>query len=882
MSRVNRRLIAHLESGGTVLTATRRQSRIVRGLFNRAQLAAGRRAWPTASVMPLAAWASARWREACQRDQSLPVLLDDAQALWPWRLCAGEFLDATLVDAHDLSGAARGSWVELRRHGGSLAMLEPLAVTRDQRQFHAWARRVEDELDTRGWLDPGMLEEALAGCAPLTVPTAGLLVAGFMRRPASLDNLLRRLAAAGWGVDVAPLSGEPGASSTYAATDPASEVAAIAAWARQCLAGDPQTRLAVILADLDARRGSLERRLAEALQPELELPGTLEHDCVFDFAGGPALSSFGVAEAALDGLQAAAGPIRFEAVSRLLRCHYAGDLAEREARARLEIALREQGLLQWPQDALVVRARASGCPGFANALEASSRALRDGPVTRPTDDWAQSFGRALAAWGWPGAAALASDEYQAAQAVRDRVGELAGLARAAPPMGAAAALGEFSRLVAGPFQPERGEPALWVYDSLEPPGVGFDGLWIAGMSAAAWPRAAAQDPFIPLSLQAGLGMPGATAGRALEEARAVTAAWQATAPEVVFSWPCRQDDAAVEPSRVLPRGLPRADPPTPFTSRTELLLSAADTQVLDADPAPPLEGSARGGARILELQARCPFRAFAELRLAARPLEEPTGGVDRRTRGMVLHRALELVWGRLRSRAALEALPGPALAQLLDESLTRALEERLPAELGPEARTLERDWQRSTLGQMVDIERGRPGFEVVDTEAELRQVFAGLPLTLRVDRVDRIAEGLIILDYKTGRAATSQWRGARPDAPQLPLYAVLKGEQVAGVAFAAAGAHSARFHGVAGAAGLLPQVQEAEKFKLTEDGQKGFSWEQVRERWAAWLAALARDHVDGVATVDPKLPQTCRHCHLPTLCRVAAEPDAPEAEAPDE
>ena len=42
-----------------------------------------------------------------------------------------------------------------------------------------------------------------------------------------------------------------------------------------------------------------------------------------------------------------------ETLSRLLRCRYAGDLAEREAKARLEIALRERGLLQWPQDALV-------------------------------------------------------------------------------------------------------------------------------------------------------------------------------------------------------------------------------------------------------------------------------------------------------------------------------------------------------------------------------------------------------------------------------------------------------------------------------------------------------------------------------------------------
>jgi probable DNA repair protein len=882
MSSLNRGFIAHLASGGTVLTATRRQSRLIRSLYDRAQLAAGRQAWPTAGVMPLAAWTAARWREACQRDDSLPALLDDAQALWPWRRVADDFLDPSLVDTLDLSRAARRSWAELRRHGGSLARLEPLARTRDQHQFHAWARRVEAELGARGWLDPGQLEEALSGCVHLLERTSGLLLAGFTRRPRTLEDLVGRLGSAGWPIDVAPAAGDPGLARVHAATDPAAEVVAIATWARHRLEANPRARLAVVLADLQGRRGMLERRLAEALQPELELPGTLEHDCVFDFAGGPALAGFGVAEAALDCLDAVVGPVRFGTVSRLLRSPYAGDPREQEARTRFEVVLRERGLLEWPQAALVARARAAGCTGFAKALESAGQALRQDPGPRGTDGWAQAFGGALAAWGWPGTATLASDEYQMAQALRDRLRDFAALARTAPRMRAAEALREFSRVVAGPFQPERGEAAIWLYDSLEPPGVGFDGLWVAGMTAAAWPSAAAQDPFIPVSLQEELGMPGATAADALAEARATTEAWRASAPEVVFSWPLRQDDAAVEPSRVLPRGLQPLDPLAAVATRTGLLLAAGGASVLAEDPAPPLAGAARGGARVLELQARCPFRAFAELRLAARPLEEPAAGVDRRRRGMILHRALELAWGRLRSQAALDALSPQALRELLDESLAVALAEELPAELGPEARVLERDWQYAALMQLMEIERGRAPFEVVDTEAELREVFAGLPLTLRVDRVDRVEQGLVILDYKTGRAATSQWRGARPDAPQLPLYAVLKGAQVAGVAIAAAGAHAARFHGVGAAAGIMPGLQEAEKFKLTEDGQRGFSWEVVRARWAGWLADLARDHLGGVATVDPKQPQTCRHCHLPTLCRVAAEPDPHETEAGDE
>ena len=61
---------------------------------------------------------------------------------------------------------------------------------------------------------------------------------------------------------------------------------------------------------------------------------------------------------------------------------------------------------------------------------------------------------------------------------------------------------------------------------------------------------------------------------------------------------------------------------------------------------PPINAdeAQRGGARLLELQAACPFRAQAELRLGARALEEPGVGVDAAERGDLIHRALAVLW----------------------------------------------------------------------------------------------------------------------------------------------------------------------------------------------------------------------------------------------
>ena len=60
----NARCIAHLESGGWLLTPDLRQSRIFRRLHDRAQIAAGRVVWPSAQVMPFDGWLALQWRDA--------------------------------------------------------------------------------------------------------------------------------------------------------------------------------------------------------------------------------------------------------------------------------------------------------------------------------------------------------------------------------------------------------------------------------------------------------------------------------------------------------------------------------------------------------------------------------------------------------------------------------------------------------------------------------------------------------------------------------------------------------------------------------------------------------------------------------------------------
>jgi probable DNA repair protein len=872
----NARCIAHLESGGWLLTPDLRQSRIFRRLHDRAQIAAGRVVWPSAQVMPFDAWLALQWRDAAILQDDLPQPLPPVALRWLWRRQAAR--DATaLQDPGELGARARASWQKLRAHGGAIEDVARFPLTRDQQAFAGWARDAEGELRTRGACDPADLARLLVASKALPPPGPPLLLAGFRRLTPAQSALLEALSAGGWSIGRVVPSREGNATWQHAALDPVSERVAMQDWMRERLVRRPDGLHAMIVPDLAAHRGAIERALEAVLQPELELPGGSRRERVFDLAGGGPLSAHPVVESAFAALATALGPADAALTSRLLRSpHLAGAETEHEARIRLDVELRRaQGLTRESAAALIARAAAGDARQFA-AMLANASAVLAGPPRRRTVAWAEAFGACLAAWGWPGEAVLDSRAFQAARHFRELLRELAALAVVAPELGAPQALDELRRLALAPFQPESGEPAVFVLDAYEDPGLRFDSLWVAGLGAAAWPRPVAVDPLLPIEIQRRLGMPCATAADCVDEARSIIGAWRAQADELVLSWPRRENDTDVDVTPLMPADAMPLAPPAPHATRERLAHAAAALAPLADDRAPPLRaGATHGGARVLELQSHCPFRAFAQLRLRAEPLEEPQAGLDRRLRGVVLHHALQRFWAELGSQQALLRLDHDAcdakVAAAVDHSLAAVLS------VGGNARSalLERDWQRRAIGHLLALERERPPFEVVETERELRGQIGGLDLRLRVDRVDRVGGELVVIDYKSGSVRKAPWRGARMEAPQLPLYAVLHPGRPAAIAIAELDAEGAGFMGVAQGEGIIATLVPAPEFELTEDRETGFDWPVIKEHWFAWLERLARDYAAGHAEVDPKLAaDTCRHCHLDALCRVAAlDPD---------
>jgi RecB family exonuclease len=267
---------------------------------------------------------------------------------------------------------------------------------------------------------------------------------------------------------------------------------------------------------------------------------------------------------------------------------------------------------------------------------------------------------------------------------------------------------------------------------------------------------------------------------------------------------------------------------------------------------------------LLELQSLCPFRSFAELRLAARPLSSPQPGIDPRQRGRLLHRALELFWRQLRDLDALKRLSEESALAVARRCIADAIGEPVAGGRdGFDGWLLARERERTheLMAQLIAWERLRDEHFVTQAlEWPCAQLLAGTMLSLRVDRIDRLDDGrLIVIDYKSGSPVPFEADAARPPQPQLPAYAVAAGDQVAAVLAVYLGREGVTVRGVA------DRRDRIRRLPVPPAGEA--DWPLLLQRWDERLQRLVEEFLGGHAAVDPQ-PGACERCHLHGLCHI--------------
>ena len=662
----------------------------------------------------------------------------------------------------------------------------------------------------------------------------------------------------------------------YPAKDLANERETAALWVRAQLEGDPERRIAVVVPDLAESRPGVERIFRRILAPELNRvgAGVAEQAGPFEFSLGEPLARTPQAAVALDLLRLSQSALPLPAISALLLSPFfaaAPGTPEHLAAAEFDLyELRESQMLR-PElslDGLIRMLESSDRRPRLPVTEARLRGLREVARTAPPEAslqahaaWSDHFRSLLQAAGWSAHARSSSIAFQVNRRWESALDELATLDFDGSRATAAEALAVLTRIAeATVFAPEsRGAP-VQILGPLELGGMPFDAVWFLAAGDLTWPPVASVSLLLPYALARGLGMPGTDAACDHTAACALTSRIAGSAAEVVFSFAEQLDDGQQRRSAVLqeldletyqPAVAKILPPPLPLE------------HYADDTPLPKLPDRViRGGATLLALQSACSFRAFAEQRLFSAEPGERVLGMDARDRGSLVHKVMELFWARVADSEQLKALSPDERHRTLDEAIGEVLSRPLSrARTAWEQAYLAAQHRRllALLWPWLEVELNRPAFLVDQHETELQAKIGPLQLSLRVDRVDETSEGLVILDYKTGPATPSQWCGDRPDAPQLPLYAILSDPPPAGVGFALlrAGKDLA----------LTGYADSPDAFGKPARMTMGMA-EQL-ESWRAALTTLAEAFAAGEPEAAPKsYPKTCERCTQRILCRL--------------
>jgi RecB family exonuclease len=363
-------------------------------------------------------------------------------------------------------------------------------------------------------------------------------------------------------------------------------------------------------------------------------------------------------------------------------------------------------------------------------------------------------------------------------------------------------------------------------------------------------------PLIPLALQQAANIPEASATTLEAHTRRRFEQLLASAENLVLSWPAEQDETETLPSPLLTSPL-LADAQHANTPVEEaalhpdrsLIAASAQTVEVTADPPPvrPPGQKVPGGTKFLAMQAVCPARAFVEFRLGGAALDAPARPLDRATRGRVVHRLFERLYCIEQCSAGIGGIDPDILRTLFEPLVSAVLDEFLPAgePFFDSLRPLERERLWKLLLSLRELDRDRPEFQVL-TEVRRPASIGSLPLEIRLDRLDQLADGgELVIDYKTGQFTPTGWKRARLPDSQLPLYAVTVRSR--GVAVIQLRPEGGRLQGVGDAALGITGIKPAATFFKEAD----LDWNGVLARWQSQLEALAGEFTAGDFRVDP-------------------------------
>ncbi len=880
-----------LERGGVIVTANARAARDMRRLFGEQQQAAGRKAWSSPAISDLHGWLAAEWQRLLLTGTEERLLLSGLQEESVWTEIVQPAIRArSLLSPGEVARQAQRAYGQLAAYGGPTGTarlghaisnydqsLGEASDPLEQEWFRGWARAFERRCERRGWLSSALLPWVLADAYRLQKLEKPVAIGwcGFDRvTPA--ENALRD-AMKNAGSEQHEVRWDLAADEWRVTTQTCEhELEACAHWVQETLTQQPGARIGVLVQDVAAVRAALDRTFRRILTPAN--CGLREHPQkpVYEFTLGMPLADVPMVRAALLLLRWMAAPLEQAEISWLMTTGFFGNPAEAIALAEADAKLRRKELLAPEQemDAMLQRLAKSASTAWLRCMKEARSALE--PLLnkeRSFRQWVASVDTMLTAAGWPGGQKNDSVVYQVRERWQRALQEVAGLDFAETRVPFERFL-DFLRqhLRSLIFSAASEDAPVSISGIHESAGRAFDAVWMLQATDEALPSRSSALAMLPGWLQKELGMPRGDAREDYAFSNALMGRLRSSTRKLIFSY-AREGETGAQRAAALTAGLREEVPATGAPAANELLTEIFD----DAVPVPwPADLLAPGGSRTLKMQAACPFQAFAEKRLGGQDTRDSEHGLDARRRGSLLHLVLQTLWDDERMKGS-EGLKRLIFSQQLQVVIQQHVKDALN-QYRQEASSWELEYlalEEQRLCQLTQdwltYESQRTPFTVEQVEVKQEIQIAGLRLSVRMDRIDKLEDGRILIDYKTGKPKYKEWLGERPDEPQLPLYAIAGNvDDLRDVYFAVVrpAADERRLIGaVSGNAGrILPNSKQPAMSAADADAAFG----ALRHEWRNALEGISLEFLAGVATVSPKeSATTCKFCPFSGLCRVA-------------